>query len=260
MQAVYGDLRQWKQQMHAEVMSLSPSSRAPVPAVTLATGGLQSPLEQDIDSVQDMHATSSGRNGDATRAEPTARDASREAARVSATESKGGAGAAKDAVGCVTSTVASGANEAECSDGAPGWAAHAAASSRLGHGGSEEPPARNDAEGSTTIERGSGVPEDMVAGRGPEGRGGLQRRREGVPVETEAAQAADRGCLDVTLALQFQVQGGALSLSAGACKGNLLGFADLYPNGDKRLYVLYKHAGSYYEVEGMPHDILLDLA
>jgi hypothetical protein len=72
-----------------------------------------------------------------------------------------------------------------------------------------------------------------------------------------AAEAAERGCLDVTLSLQFQVQEGGLSLTAGACKEHLLGFADLYPEGEKHLYVLYKYADSYYEAEGVLGPIYL---
>ena len=66
-----------------------------------------------------------------------------------------------------------------------------------------------------------------------------------------ATAAAEMACLDVTLAVQFQVQRGEMALALGACKSNLLGFADLHPEGQKRLYVMYKHGQSYYDIEGM---------
>ena len=84
--------------------------------------------------------------------------------------------------------------------------------------------------------------------------GGLPSSSRGAyaPVDTEAAAAtaAEAGCLDVTLALQFQVQGGEARLPAAACKGSLLGFADLAPEGRKHLYVAYRHGETFYEVEG----------
>ena len=60
----------------------------------------------------------------------------------------------------------------------------------------------------------------------------------------------DSGCLDVTLALQFQVNKGQLSLSESLHKRQLLGFADLVPEGRKSLFVLFKHRETFYELEG----------
>lgn len=78
------------------------------------------------------------------------------------------------------------------------------------------------------------------------------------PVDTAAAAAAaaEAGCLDVTLALQFQVQDSEARLSAAACKGSLLGFADLAPEGRKHLYVAYRHGETLYETEGARHSRL----
>ena len=49
-----------------------------------------------------------------------------------------------------------------------------------------------------------------------------------------------------------QVHRGQLDLAASTQKQNLLGFADLCPEGDKTLLVLYQYRGGMYEVEGAP--------
>jgi hypothetical protein len=79
----------------------------------------------------------------------------------------------------------------------------------------------------------------------PEGGGTAE------PPPLEDAWSGDDGCLDVTMALQFQVHRGELTLPSTSHKHKLLGFADLSPEGDKTVYVMYLYKGVSYELEGV---------
>lgn len=66
----------------------------------------------------------------------------------------------------------------------------------------------------------------------------------------DEAFTGNDGCLDVTMALQFQVHRGELMLPSSSHKHKLLGFADLCPEGDKTVYAMYQYKGASYELEG----------
>ena len=82
-----------------------------------------------------------------------------------------------------------------------------------------------------------------------------EQNRQPVNASNNGAQcsdalAGDEECLDVTMAVQFQVSKGQLALHEGPSERKLLGFADVYPGGNKTLWVLYKHKGTHFEIEG----------
>lgn len=75
----------------------------------------------------------------------------------------------------------------------------------------------------------------------------------------EAGPSADPW-LDVTVAMQYQVNEHCVTLAPGVSKANLLGFADLAPGGIKALHVVFWCENQLYSIEGAPPLTLFNAA